>query len=366
MRILGDRLFVLIVTVLVLGGLATFFSASLGLLARESASLTRIATSQLLLGLIPGIIALIGIRFMPSKWLAKATIPFYAFTLFLTLLVFTPLGIHANGASRWLDFGFTTLQPSEFLKIGVILMLGGYLSFAGKGISNIRTGLIPFIGIVGVPVFILLMQPNTSTVLVLGATCAVMYFLAGAPLRDFAILAVIAIIGLTTLVMMRPYLMNRVQTFLDPSADAFNSGYQIQQSLIAIGSGGIMGRGFGQSVEKFNYLPEAVNDSVFAVFGEEFGFVGATALILLFLAFAARGFRIASEAGTAAGAYIAVGLTLMIVLSAFLNIGAMLGVLPLTGLPLPFVSHGGTALFAALCAVGIILNVAGGKKKANR
>ena len=163
--------------------------------------------------------------------------------------------------------------------------------------------------------------------------------------------------------MARPYLMDRVQTFLDPSADAYNSGYQIQQSLIAIGSGGIMGRGFGQSVEKFNYLPEAVNDSVFAVFGEEFGFIGASALILLFLAFAARGFRIASEAGTAAGAYIAVGLTMLIVLSAFLNIGAMLGVLPLTGLPLPFVSHGGTALFAALCAVGIILNVAGGKKK---
>ncbi len=366
MQILGDRLFVLIVTVLVLGGLAMFFSASLGLLAREGGSLTSIATSQLLLGLIPGVIALVWIRFMPSKWIAKATIPFYVFTIFLTLLVFTPLGLHLNGATRWIDLGFTTLQPSEFLKIGVILMLGGYLSFAGKSIQNIRSGLVPFCAIVGIPCLLLLAQPNTSTVLVLGTTCAVMYFLAGAPWRDFAILAVMTVIGLTALVMMRPYLMDRVQTFLDPSADAFNSGYQIQQSLIAIGSGGIMGRGYGQSAGKFNYLPEAVNDSVFAVFGEEFGFVGATFLILLFLGFAARGFRIASEAATSAGAYIAIGLTLMIVLSAFLNIGAMLGVLPLTGLPLPFMSHGGTALFATLCAVGIILNVAGGKRRASR
>jgi cell division protein FtsW len=280
------------------------------------------------------------------------------------LLVFVPgIGVHANGASRWLNLGFTTLQPGEFLKIAVILMFGGYLAYAGKRIKTLRAGLIPFAGIVGVPVFLLLLQPNTSTAIIIIATTVVMYFLAGAPWRDFGILAAVAVIGVVLLVFTRPYLMDRVQTFIHPADDSFSSGYQIQQSLIAIGSGGFMGRGFGQSVEKFNYLPEAVNDSVFAVFGEEFGFVGAVALILVFAAFALRGFKIAGETQNAAGAYIAVGLTLMIVLSAYLNIGAMLGVLPLTGLPLPFVSHGGTALFAALAAVGIILNVAGGRKR---
>jgi len=365
MRLLGDRFFVLIVIVLVAGGLAMFFSASLGLLARENASVTHIFATQLILGLIPGIIALFILRFIPSKLIAKGTLPFYIACLILTVLVFVPhIGVHANGASRWLNLGFTTFQPAEFLKIGTILMLGGYLAYARGKIAYLRSGLVPFLAIVGVPVLLLLLQPNTSTVIVLGITCTVMYILAGAPWRDLGILALIALIGVMGLVFTRPYLRDRVTTFLHPTSDAsYSSGYQIQQSLIAIGSGGILGRGFGQSVQKFNYLPEAVDDSVFAVFAEEFGFIGAIALIIVFAGFAARGFRIASEASTAAGAYIAAGLTLMIVLSAFLNIGAMLGVLPLTGLPLPFVSHGGTALFTALAAVGIILNIASTRRK---
>ena len=156
--------------------------------------------------------------------------------------------------------------------------------------------------------------------------------------------------------------MERVSTYFDPSRDPLASGYQIQQSLIAIGSGGIAGRGFGQSAQKFNYLPEPVGDSVFAVFGEEFGFIGASLIILLFTAFAVRGFHISASASSMFGALAAAGLTLIISISAFLNIGAMLAVLPLTGLPLPFISHGGTALLAALISVGIILNVAAHKR----
>lgn len=363
-KLLGDRSFVLLVAILVTGGLATFFSASLGLLAREEGSIARIAVSQLILGLIPGVIALVALRFTPSKVIAKATLPFYVFALLLTAAVFIPgIGITANGATRWIDLGIATFQPGEILKVATILMVGGYLAFAKNRIKEWRTGLVPFLGIIGLPILILLLQPNTSTCIIIAATCGAMYFIAGAPWRDFGILFLIALVGAAGLVFTRPYLMDRVTTFLDPSADAFTSGYQIQQSLIAIGSGGWSGRGFGQSVEKFNYLPEAVNDSVFAVFAEEFGFIGALGLLFLFVMFAARGFRIASEASTSAGAYIVTGLTLMIVLSAFLNIGAMLAVLPLTGLPLPFVSHGGTALFTALASVGIILNIAASRKK---
>ncbi|MBP6860649.1 MAG: cell division protein FtsW [Candidatus Pacebacteria bacterium] len=363
MKLLGDRIFVLLVAILVTGGLATFFSASLGLLAREEGSLTRIATSQLLLGLLPGLVALVALRFTPSSTIAKATLPFYLFALGLTALVFTGVGLELNGARRWLDLGFATVQPGEILKLATILMMGGYLAYARKRLDTFKGGLLPFLLIVGAPVLILLAQPNTSTAIIISITCAAMYFIAGAPWRDFGILLLIAIIGATGLVMTRPYLMDRVMTFFDPSANALSSGFQIQQSLIAIGSGGLTGRGFGQSVEKFNYLPEAVNDSVFAVFAEEFGFIGAIGLILVFILFASRGFRIASEASSSAGAFIVTGITLMIVLSAFLNIGAMLAVLPLTGLPLPFVSHGGTALFVALSSVGIILNIAATRKK---
>ena len=237
-------------------------------------------------------------------------------------------------------------------------MFSLYLSRVKDKIKDWRYGLLPYGVIVGLPAVLLLAQPNTSTVLILAATTAALYFLAGASWRDFAILALIAVVVLGGLVMMRPYLMKRVQTFIHPAHDSLGTGYQIQQSLIAVGSGQLLGRGFGQSVQKFNYLPEPVGDSVFAVFGEEFGFIGSVILVLLFTAFATRGFAIASEAKDAFGSYAATGLTLIITLSAFMNIGAMLGVMPLTGLPLPFVSHGGTALLCALASVGVILNIA--------
>jgi len=368
MHIFGDRVFASIVLLLVIGGAGVFLSAALGLLARESVSLGHIAVTQLLLGLIPGVIALLILRFMPPVWLMRCIVPLYLFAIALTCLVFVPgLGVHAGGATRWIDVGPFTVQPAEFLKIGVVLMFSLYLSKMKDKIHDFRYGLLPYGLIVGIPALILLAQPNTSTVLILGATTAALYFLAGAKLRDFAILAVIAVIALGALVATRPYLMHRVSTFINPAGDSLGKGYQIQQSLIAIGSGGFLGRGFGQSVQKFNYLPEPIGDSVFAVYGEEFGFFGTVFLVLLFTAFAARGFAIAAQAKDSFGSYAAAGLTMIITLSAFMNIGAMLGVLPLTGLPLPFVSHGGTALLCALASVGIILHVAAhrGKKRAH-
>lgn len=360
----GDRVFFLIVLILVTGGIAMFASASLGLLAREDGAPWRLALTQLLLGLIPGGIALLALRFTPPAWLQKVAAPFYLATLLLTLLVFIPgIGETYNGATRWIDLGFTTIQPSEFLKLGTILMLAWWLSRAKGKLDEFGKGLIPFCVIVGIPSLILLLQPNTSTVIIIGLTAVAMYILAGAPWRDILLLGLMAGILFAGLLLTRPYLLERVKTFVDPSQDPLASGYQIQQSLIAIGSGGFAGRGFGQSVQKFNYLPEAHGDSVFAVYAEEFGFVGALLLLFLFVAFATRGLAIAADASSLFGSMLATGLTLLISLSAFLNIGAMLAILPLTGLPLPFVSHGGTALFCALASVGMILNVAAHRKR---
>jgi cell division protein FtsW len=360
----GDKLFTIIVAILVVGGLAMFASASLGLLARAGQSPWHIAISQIFLGLIPGLIALISLRFLPPKYLTRAVMPFYIFSILLTLSVFIPhLGYHTNGATRWIQLGPLTIQPAEFLKIAVILMFASYLAQVKNKISDLKFGLGAFAIIVGIPSLILIAQPNTSTTMIIGATCMAMYFLARAPWRDFAIIAATALIGLGLLVMIRPYLLGRILTFVDPARAPLSSGYQIQQSLIAIGSGKLMGRGYGQSVQKFNYLPEPNGDSIFAVYGEEFGFLGAVLLLALFVAFAARGLMIAGEAATTFGALTMTGLTLLITLSAFMNIGAMLGVLPLTGLPLPFISQGGTALLAALASVGIILNIAAHRTK---
>ncbi|MDR3546921.1 MAG: putative lipid II flippase FtsW [Candidatus Pacebacteria bacterium] len=358
-RLSGDRLFAIIVIILIVGGFAMFASASLGLLARAGQSPWHVAFQQIFYGLIPGMIALIFLRFIPPRWITRAVLPFYIFSILATLVVFIPhLGFHTNGATRWIQLGPITIQPAEFLKIAVVLMLAAYLSQVKNKIKDLRYGLLGFAIIVGIPSIILIAQPNTSTTLVLGATACALYFLSGAPWRDFAIIVVVAIIALGTLVAIRPYLLARVTTYLHPTQSSLSSGYQIQQSLIAIGSGRLVGRGFGQSVQKFNYLPEPNGDSIFAVYGEEFGFVGCVILLAIFVLFAARGLMIAAEAATTFGALTVTGLTLVITLSAFLNIGAMLGVLPLTGLPLPFISQGGTALLAALAAVGIILNIA--------
>jgi cell division protein FtsW len=184
-----------------------------------------------------------------------------------------------------------------------------------------------------------------------------MFIAAGGKWRYIFLLFTIATIGIITLAFVRPYLMARFMTFLDPSRDALGAGYQIQQSMIAIGSGGVMGRGFGQSIQKFNFLPEPIGDSIFAVAGEEFGFIGASALIILFVFFALRGLKVASRIPDTFGMLVIVGIITLIITQSYINIGSMLGVLPLTGVPLIFVSHGGTAMLFALAEVGIILNI---------
>jgi len=359
----GDRMFFMLVLGIVLTGLAIFSSAALGLLARESSTVSQDILLQAGLGIGIGFFALLAARAFPLAYLKSAAPYLYAITILFTALVFVPgFGLSANGATRWIDLGFTTVQPAEFLKIGLVLMLAWWLAPRARQLADPKKGLIPFIGILSFPTVLLLVQPNTSTALLFIITGMSMYYAAGAPWRDFGILAVFLIIALSAVALARPYVLERVRTFIDPSANALSSGYQIQQSLIAIGSGGLFGRGFGQSVEKFNYLPEPSGDSVFAVFAEETGFVGALFLLALFVALAARGIVIAGTSRDLFSGLLALGLSFIIILQAFINMSAMLGIIPLTGLPLPFVSHGGTALVAVLIMCGFILNVAAHRK----
>ena len=359
----GDRVFVVLVVVIVLLGFAIFSSASLGLLARESSSVSKDILFQAGLGLGLGFLALLIARAIPLSWFKVCAPYIYAGTLLLTALVFVPgIGLHAGGATRWISFGFTTVQPAEFMKIGFVLVLAWWLAPRARQLAKPRKGLYPFIGIVALPSILLIAQPNTSTMILLLVTGAMMFFSAGAPWRDFGILALIAVITLVAVVYARPHVAQRIKTFINPSENALTSGYQIQQSLIAIGSGGLLGRGFGQSVEKFNYLPEPEGDSIFAVFAEETGFVGASILLALFIALVARGIVIAGNSRDLFGGLVALGFSSIIILQAFINMGSMLGIIPLTGLPLPFISHGGTALMASLIMCGLILNVAAHKK----
>lgn len=355
----GDRVFLMLVLAIALAGLAIFSSAALGLLARENSSVSHDILLQAGLGLGLGFLAFLLARAISLSWVKRAAPYLYLLTLLFTALVFVPhIGFHSGGATRWVNLGFTTVQPAEFLKIGFVLVLAWWLAPRARQLANPKKGLIPFIAIIALPTALLLAQPNTSTTLLILTTGAVMYFVAGAPWRDFGILALGVVLALGIVILVRPYVLERIKTFINPSANSLSSGYQIQQSLISIGSGGLFGEGFGQGVEKFNYLPEPDGDSVFAVFAEETGFVGATVLLALFVALAARGIVIAGKSRDLFGGLIALGFSFIIILQAFINIGAMLGVIPLTGLPLPFISHGGTALMATLLMCGFILNVA--------
>ncbi len=360
-----DRTFFFTVLVLVACGFFIFLSASLGLLAREGAAFTSVAFNQIILGLLGGSCALLILSRIPYKNYRPYVIHFLVFGIFATLLVFVPgIGFGHNGARRWLDLRVTSFQPSELLKIAVILYFAAYLSSHRDKIKYLKYGFLPLLGVLGLAAGILLMQPDTGTFLVLASAVVAMYLAAGAPWRDILLLVLMAFLGVALLAFFRPYVMDRFTTFLDPASDPLGSGYQIQQSLIAIGSGQLTGRGFGQSIQKFDFLPEPIGDSVFSVYAEEFGFVGAAALIILYMFVALRGLRIASRSPDLFGGLIAVGIVILIMSQSFINIGSMLGVLPLTGVPLVFVSHGGTALFFSLAEIGILLNISSYIKRA--
>lgn len=350
----------LFVSILLLVGVGflIFLSASLGLLDRDQAYMSSIVAKQIYLGLIPGLVAMYAFsRIDVSKW-RKLSFWIFIGAIALNLLVFVPgLGLSHGGATRWLLIGSFSLQVSEVLKIAAVIYFAAWLAYAKNRAHEWKMGFLPLVSMLFVVSALLLLQPDTDTLAIISVSLLAMYISAGGKWRHVAILAVAGLACLAVLAFTRPYIMSRITTFLDPAAQSQGAGYQIQQSLIAIGSGGIVGRGFGQSIQKFNYLPEPVGDSIFAVAAEEFGFLGTVVLIGLYIFFALRAFRIASAAESPYSGLLAVGITTFIVAQSFVNMGAMLGVLPLSGITLPFVSQGGTALFFTLCVSGMLLNI---------
>lgn len=353
-----DRTLLVLVLILVTFGFFVFSSASLGLLAREGARFSSIATNQIVFGIVGGLTALAITSNIHYRFWRKYAFYLFVAAFILTLGVFVPyIGLEHAGAKRWIGIGPFSFQPAEFFKIAFVVYIATWLSGMQKHLHTLTKGTLPFIGIIGITSVVMLLQPDTDTWAIMIAAACAMFLAAGGRWRDIAALGLCGLILLIALAFTRPYVMERLTTFLNPADDPRGASYQIQQSLIAIGSGNILGRGFGQSIQKFEYLPEPVGDSIFAVFAEEFGFVGSVILITLFTFFAFRGYKIAAYAPDLFGALLVVGIVTLISMQAFLNMAAMLGVAPLSGLPLPFISHGGTALLATLASIGIIINV---------
>lgn len=277
--------------------------------------------------------------------------------ILLLVMVFLPgIGVRINGANRWIDLGITNVQPSEFMKLSLIIYLAAWFENKGKEVKSFVSSTLPFILIMGLIVFLIMRQPDMGTTVVLALTAGVIYFVAGASLLHVTAMIILAVSGGMLLIRSAAYRMERFMIFLNPEGSG-EAGYHINQALLGIGSGGLFGLGFGRSRQKFSYLPEAATDSIFAVTAEELGFAGAIVLVLLFVLFGIRGFLIARSAPDVFARLVAVGVTTWVVGQAFINIMAILSLVPLTGIPLPFISYGGSSIIALMVACGILLNI---------
>ena len=352
-----EKSYLILVFVLAFAGFFIFSSASLGLLAQTGATTKSVLTSQAI-GLGIGLIFFYIFSKLNYKLFRK-----YAFFIFigaiaLNLVLFIPqLSLFYNGASRWIIIGPVSFQPSEFLKIAFIIYFAAWLAHKKAKISDFKSGLLPFLVLMAVTGALLLSQRDTDTFAIIFATGLGQLIIAGGKLRHIGlgILAIIAVVALVAY--FRPYARERIMTFIDPSSDPQGAGYQIQHSLIAVGSGGIFGRGYGQSIQKFGYLPEPVGDSIYAVAGEEFGFLGTVSLVILFLLFAIKCLALAARSPDVFGGLLVSGIAILVIVESFMNMASEIGLIPLSGVPLLFVSHGGTALILALSVSGIVANV---------
>jgi len=277
----------------------------------------------------------------------------------LLLLVFIP-GFRscAKGACRWIGFGPFTFQPSELAKLSTVLFVAAVLSARPRVVRSIRDMALPLLALPAVACVLVLVEPDMGTSIAIIVTVAAMLFIAGMRLRDLAMMGAVAGMAALPFIILFPYRLARITAFINPWRDARESGFQVIQSLVALGSGGLFGVGVGKSIQKFSYLPEAHTDMILSIIGEELGLVGVVAVMVIYGALAYVGFRIALRSRNRFGKYLAGGITSLLISQAVINACAVMGLLPLTGIPLPIVSYGGSSLVVILSGIGILLNIA--------
>ena len=303
------------------------------------------------------IAAMIAVARVDYRKIEKLVYPLLVFSMFLLLLLLIPgIGTEVGGATRWLRIGPFSLQPSEPAKLAVIFFLA--LSFSHKkDMTDFKTGFLPYIVVMALFLSLMLLQPDFGTAMTLAGIVFVMLFVAGARLVHLGGLSAVMVFAASMLIAGSEYRKKRILSFIDPWSDPQDTGFQIIQSFLAFGSGGWMGRGLGEGRQKLFYLPEPHTDFVLPVIGEEIGFIGLVAVIVLFVLIVMVGIRAALKAEDEFGRYLAIGITSMIALQAIINMGVVMGLLPTKGLPLPFVSYGGTSLIVNMIGVGILLNI---------
>lgn len=352
-----DNIFLGIVIALLIIGLFSFVSASFGILAKNQAKFASVLFSQAI-GLITGVGLLFACSKIPYKFWRNHSFYLFIASIIVTLFVFIPgLGQEHGGARRWINIAGISFQPVEFLKISFIFYFAAWLSWVKSRAKEIKFSILPLVVMLLIVALILLQQPDTKSIILLLIASLSMLIVSGVPWKYIFAAVGVGILVLGVFALTRPYLVERIKTFVDPTHDLQGSSFQLQQSLVAIGSGGVFGRGLGQSVQKFTYLPEPQGDSIFAVIGEEFGIIGTFLIVILYIAFTLRGLKIAYRSPDSFSRLLVVGLVILLLAQSFMNMASIVGLFPLTGVPLVFISHGGTSLMFSLAIVGIILNI---------
>ncbi|MFO1445808.1 stage V sporulation protein E [Bacillus sp. Bva_UNVM-123] len=356
-RTTPDFILIIVTLTLLAVGLTMVYSASAIWAEYKFNDSFFFAKRQMLFAVV-GIVAMFFIMNIDYwTWRTWAKIIIIVCFVLLILVLIPGIGNVRNGSRSWIGVGAFSIQPSEFMKLAMIAFLAKFLSERQKQITSFKKGLVPALGIVFLAFGLIMIQPDLGTGTVMVGTAIVMIFIAGARISHFVGLGLIGLLGFVGLVLSAPYRIQRITSFLDPWEDPLGSGFQIIQSLYAIGPGGLLGLGLGQSRQKFFYLPEPQTDFIFAILSEELGFIGGSFVILLFALLLWRGIRIALGASDLYGSFLAVGIVAMVAIQVMINIGVVIGLMPVTGITLPFLSYGGSSLTLMLMAIGVLLNI---------
>ncbi len=340
-------------------GLIVLSSASVVEATKQFGAANYFWKHQLIFGILPGLTLLWVFWKIDYRHVRKVAFPLLFAALVLMVLVLVPsLGRRFNGATSWLDIGPIVFQPAEVLKFALVIYLAAWLGEHGDRLKNWQLGLLPFSIIMGFVALLLLLQPDLGTLGIIVLIAGCMYFIAGAPLKQTAAVVVVVVLLVVSAAAVSPNRWRRISTIFHPLADARGSGWQLNQSLIAIGSGGVWGVGLGQSTQKLGFLPEPIGDSIFAVLVEELGMAGGLFTITLFAVFSSMMIAIARRARDGFGVLFVSGMCVWVMVQVVVNMAAVTGIGPLTGIPLPFISYGGTSMVALLAGLGIVLNIA--------
>ena len=351
-----DSSLIIIMVMLLSAGLLVLFSATYFAATENRLS----EVFKQLLGIALGTVACIvtsriPYRFWRQNWVVATGLTISA--ILLILVIIPGIGVYINGSRRWLSIGGLSFQPSELAKFAIVLYMATVLSYAGPRIKRLWTGIVPVLIVPGVTFLLILEQPNLSTAGSIMIVSLILIIMAGAKWRHILLMLAGGVCVGGFYAWSEPYRRRRLLSFRNPFAMMHDEGYQLSQSLIAFGSGGVFGMGLGQGRQKYAYLPYPESDFIFAIVGEDFGLLGCMAVIALFVALMIAGYRVAIACRDKFGALLAAGITSSITVQAFLNMGVVVGILPTTGLPLPFFSAGGTSVSITMAAMGILMNI---------